>query len=1284
MKRKLSFKKRLTNQSKKIAAVALSLSMAFGISGLTFEKPVMTYAAETATDLENATFSWDNATVYFLLTDRFKNGDTSNDNAYGRQDVPMTDKRATFHGGDFAGITQQIEAGYFDDLGVNAIWLTAPYEQIHGYIVGGDQFFHYSYHGYYVLDYTEPDQAYGTKQEFQKLVDTAHEHGIRIVMDVVMNHAGYNSMYDMNEYGFGTLKSGWQNYYNSQHSSTAGYHDNIDYNSSASDWGKWWGAGWIRSGLPGYTEGGNDEKTSSLSGLPDFKTESGASVGIPELLKTKWTKEGTYNEKVSKYGSSGTVRSYLTKWLSEWVETYGVDGFRCDTAKHVEFESWKALKDASNAALKKWRQNNPNKPGAQWTDDFWMTGEHWEHNVGYGKDGYFTAGGFDSMINFETQGGGLLAAGTLANLYDGYASKINGTDGFNALSYISSHDSTLADRNNLYYLGSALLMLPGGVQIYYGDETARPWVSGVSDGNGGAGHGLRSDMNWNNYDKELLTHWQKLGTFRKNHLSIGGGSNTKLTSTSGIAFGRTYNKNGVNDKAAGVVGAGNNTDITVDVSSLWEDGTTIINAYDGTDTVVNGGKVTFNSGAHGTILMEESSVAKGKVTITDVNKDTGATISTRVITGEIGQSYTASPLTTDGLKLASTTGAKTGTFTKEGSAVTFYYTFDNVNYAYVVTKFVDAATGAEVADSTTEIKKVGSTYNTTPVDVKNYEVDESQTTNASGTVARGTTTVTYKYNYVEPTTVQVHYYNDKNWASVNLYAYDESGTAVKEFTGKWPGKAMTAAGEGWFTLDLADAERATLIFNNGAGAQEPSGVGTPGYEAAGEVWIKGGKVYQTGKVKVNYVDENGKVLASETLKGVADGTSKYTTSAKTIDGYTLTTTPSNASGVFAEGTTTVKYVYKSNRVVADLKVSLAAAKTTVAPKGTVTLKATTTGGSGSYKYTYSITANGKTLVLASNSSSNTYNWTAGTSAGTKTLKVTVTDSTGKTATASTTVTVQGTVSGLSVKLAANKTTVATKGTATLTATAAGGSGSYKYTYSITANGKTLVLASNSSSNKYNWTAGTSAGTKTLTVKVTDSKGKTATASQTITVKAGTNSLNVSLKLNSKVVQPNVVDMLKATATGGSGSYKYTYKITVGSTTKVLAENRTSNEFTWNSGKAGKKTLTVVVTDSKGAKATASVNVEVTSSRLAVVLSANSTKAAKNTTTKIVATAAGGAGLYTYTYTIKVGGKSLVLSKEQYANVYSWYTGKEGTKTLIVTVKDSTGAIATSSMDIVVK
>ncbi len=137
------------------AACVFSGTAFAGTVAMTNDAPI---EAKAAASTDTPQFSWDNATVYFLLTDRFKNGDTSNDGAYDRVKTVAGDSRATFHGGDFKGITDKINDGYFNDLGVNAIWMTAPYEQLHGYILG-DGFAHYSYHGYYVTDYTEPDAS---------------------------------------------------------------------------------------------------------------------------------------------------------------------------------------------------------------------------------------------------------------------------------------------------------------------------------------------------------------------------------------------------------------------------------------------------------------------------------------------------------------------------------------------------------------------------------------------------------------------------------------------------------------------------------------------------------------------------------------------------------------------------------------------------------------------------------------------------------------------------------------------------------------------------------------------------------------------------------------------------------------------------------------------------------------------------------------------------------------------------------------------------------------------
>ncbi len=728
---------------------------------------VVNFSADESGD--PSTFSWDNATVYFLLTDRFLNADKTNDNAYGRQDINVGDTRATFHGGDFAGITQKIEEGYFNDLGVNAIWLTAPYEQIHGYIQGGPNFYHYSYHGYYLLDYTQTDKAYGTEAEFQKLVDTAHEHGIRIVMDIVMNHAGYCSMYDMNEYGFGDLMDGWDTFYKNPSSNAEEYQSYMGYTQEKSGnpncgalWAKWWGPDWIRSDVEGYSLGTDgSEYTQSLTGLPDFRTEQTTQVGIPPLLQTKWGQEGTLAEKTAKYGSSNTVTGYITTWLSEWVRTYGVDGFRCDTAKHVEMGSWKQLKDACVSALREWKAANPTKKLDDL--DFWMTGECWNHGLGY--DDYYKSGAFDSMINFSMSGGGSLAAATLADVYQGYADQINSKDDFNALTFISSHDETLA-RGDLYYLGSSFLMLPGCVQIFYGDETNRGFVDGVPfDGNGGAGHSLRSDMNWDSIDEDVLAHWQKVGTFRNSHIAVGGGDNIGLTSSEGVAFGRTYSKNGIKDKVAGVVGAGADTDVTIDVSDLWEEGTVLVNAYDDSTGIVTDGEVTFGSGAHGTILIEEP---KGGVLVSlkGASKFTDT------------QELTVYADGVDTVKISVDGGKKF--LAKNGDTFTIGQTAYPGDTVKVTLEYTD--------DKGNNISKTLSFKKEDP----------------TGTVDKRSDNAI------------VHVYS--NVASPNIYAWQGEGTEAVDLAGKWPGTALSAKDDdGWFVIDLGTTDSYNVIINAGGG-----------------------------------------------------------------------------------------------------------------------------------------------------------------------------------------------------------------------------------------------------------------------------------------------------------------------------------------------------------------------------------------------------------------------------------------------------------------------------------
>lgn len=152
-------------------------------------------------------FSWGNSTVYFVITDRFCNGDRTNDINYGRIVDYGSDRlnAATFHGGDFKGLLKKAKEGYFRNLGVDVVWMTDIYEQIHGWMSGSgavNDFPHYGYHGYYPLDYTQIDKNFGTIDEFRELADTLHNQGIRIMLGANLNNPGYPTLLDAAQYGF--------------------------------------------------------------------------------------------------------------------------------------------------------------------------------------------------------------------------------------------------------------------------------------------------------------------------------------------------------------------------------------------------------------------------------------------------------------------------------------------------------------------------------------------------------------------------------------------------------------------------------------------------------------------------------------------------------------------------------------------------------------------------------------------------------------------------------------------------------------------------------------------------------------------------------------------------------------------------------------------------------------------------------------------------------------------------------------------------------------------------
>lgn len=138
-------------------------------------------------------FDWDEAVVYFMMTDRFFDGNKSNNTASGAD--TYGENPGLYHGGDFAGVTAKLK--YLQDLGVNTIWITPIVENIKGVAVtdegSEDVPYNAAYHGYWASDFTKLSPTLGTTEEFKTMISEAHKRGMRIMVDIVVNHAGYGT-----------------------------------------------------------------------------------------------------------------------------------------------------------------------------------------------------------------------------------------------------------------------------------------------------------------------------------------------------------------------------------------------------------------------------------------------------------------------------------------------------------------------------------------------------------------------------------------------------------------------------------------------------------------------------------------------------------------------------------------------------------------------------------------------------------------------------------------------------------------------------------------------------------------------------------------------------------------------------------------------------------------------------------------------------------------------------------------------------------------------------------
>ncbi len=141
--------------------------------------------------LEETPWTWKEASMYFAFTDRFANGDSGNDAPANCDNSPDS---TDWSGGDFLGLKQKIDSGYFDQLGVNVLWISPVVDNPNGCFGGSLAGIKYTaYHGYFPVDFYKTEEHYGSIEELRDMINAAHDHGIRVLVDFVGNHCHQDS-----------------------------------------------------------------------------------------------------------------------------------------------------------------------------------------------------------------------------------------------------------------------------------------------------------------------------------------------------------------------------------------------------------------------------------------------------------------------------------------------------------------------------------------------------------------------------------------------------------------------------------------------------------------------------------------------------------------------------------------------------------------------------------------------------------------------------------------------------------------------------------------------------------------------------------------------------------------------------------------------------------------------------------------------------------------------------------------------------------------------------------
>lgn len=421
----------------------------------------------------------ENEVVYFVLPDRFENGDPGNDKG-GFRGGPLQHgfdptRKGFFHGGDLKGLTDRLD--YIQGLGATAIWLGPIYKNKP--VQGDPGSESAGYHGYWITDFTDVDPHFGTRADLKRFVDAAHARGMKVYLDIITNHTA-----DVIKYRECPT----------QHECP--YRSIADYPHSTL--GAATGPG-INEGFRGIAKPQQTAENFARLTRPDFAytpylPAAEARVKVPSWLNDPiyYHNRGNFGE----FGESSTMGDFsglddiftenprvvqgFIDIFGQWIEDFGIDGFRIDTARHVNPEFWQAFVPAMLA-----------RANARGIPNFHIFGEVFDPDAGM-LARFTRVDGYPTLLDFAFQSAAtdVVAKGVrterLARLFQMDALYTDGEETAKRLpTFLGNHDMgrfarfvreanpNASDEEVLkrVALGHAIMFFSRGVPvIYYGDE----------------------------------------------------------------------------------------------------------------------------------------------------------------------------------------------------------------------------------------------------------------------------------------------------------------------------------------------------------------------------------------------------------------------------------------------------------------------------------------------------------------------------------------------------------------------------------------------------------------------------------------------------------------------------------------------------------------------------------------------------------------------------------------------------------------------------------------------